>query len=281
MATKATKVHEAVKAKFRTWIIGKGATGEGMVPFMYKDSVGLVTIGIGNLIDTTKGTVTDKAQLERAWKSALRRYGRTGLDPKNYALVNPKGAATQSDLEKCWKTVKSHPPKYANSKLYYKDKPWYRRNTRCRLSSLGLVSLFAKARDGKLSSLGRFFQGYSSYPADAQIALLGLAWGKGSWGAAILHSGVGQMRHLCKQKKFACAAEVVRSKYPARSESARQRRKDIAGMLEWAQWVENNKKDKKKIMYFEGVGQTRPSVIDLCPDKTCRKACSLGKAAKK
>src|SRR5450759_616384 len=78
----------SVKMRFR----GFNEPFEGVVPWMYQDIKGLITVGVGNLIDP----VAMATELPFRWKT------KPGL--KNAGM-----AATKADIEAEWKKIKGDP----------------------------------------------------------------------------------------------------------------------------------------------------------------------------
>jgi len=127
---------------------------EGKVNFMYLDVKGLVTIGIGNLID-----------------------------PLNMALkyeFSPKGGsgvASSGEVTSEWQTVK------ARKDLINGGSPAFNSITRLQLSDRGITDMVndsAKAIENYIktnASARTFYADFDNWPADAQLGFMGVAWG--------------------------------------------------------------------------------------------------------
>jgi GH24 family phage-related lysozyme (muramidase) len=127
-----------------------GAPFEGVCSFMYLDVKGLVTTGIGNLIDTP-----DEA-LSLPWK-------------------NPDGTpATRMQIAAEWSYVKSRQDMKLHGGMAYA------KVTRLRLHAAGIDLAVSRTLDRMDRQLAARFPEYESWPADAQLATLSLAWACGA-----------------------------------------------------------------------------------------------------
>lgn len=201
-------MHESVKSAFRPWITGKGPTGEGDVRYMYKDSKGYVTIGIGNKIDPISTA--------SPW-----------LSPNNFTHKHRK-SFTRADVEKEWRTVRN-------------VKNWrchgdFESITNLRLTDVALTNLFnSKLNSIELNLKNRYrewFGEFDSWPADAQMGLLGLAWGIGEGGVAMKFK---KFRQACYEWDFITAA--AESHYQGESVSSRRRKADLKILFNNAAFV--------------------------------------------
>lgn len=128
-----------------------GFTGlfEGVVPWMYNDVKGLVTVGIGNLVD-----------------------------PIQFALplpfMRPDGSpASRDEIAAEWLRVKNDPDAARLGHLSTKA------ITRLRLTGEGVADLAArKLAQNERHLIGRF-PAFEAWPADAQLATLSMAWACG------------------------------------------------------------------------------------------------------
>ena len=122
----------------------------GVLSYMYADSLGNVTTGVGNKIDD--GTAAPALAL--AW-------------------TLPDGsAATPAEISSEWQLVKSSYPKiqsYACKAI-----------TQLRLSAASLSSLYLNTLTGMDAALTARYPGYAAWPADAQLAVLSMAWAMGA-----------------------------------------------------------------------------------------------------
>lgn len=134
---------------------------EGAVPWMYLDIKGLVTTGIGNLINSP-GAAT-----------AL---------PWRHGVDGPY--ATANEIAQAWQTVHDMAGKRdAKGRLFTElggGNSAFANATDLRLDAEGI----AKAVGGKLESneaiLRKRFPYYDNWPADAQLALHSMAWAMGA-----------------------------------------------------------------------------------------------------
>jgi GH24 family phage-related lysozyme (muramidase) len=142
-------MHQSVKNALPDFL----AQYEGKVNFMYLDVKGLVTIGIGNLID-----------------------------PVGQALkyeYSTKGGSTvgSADVISEWNTVK------ARRDLIQKGAPAFDGITRLQLSNNGvskMVKDHAGAIENYITTNGtakQFYGNWDNWPADAQLGFMGVAWG--------------------------------------------------------------------------------------------------------
>jgi hypothetical protein len=127
---------------------------EGKVNFMYLDVKGLVTIGIGNLIDP----VNLALKLE---------FGTKGGG----------GPVSGGDVISEWNTVK------ARTDLMGKGSAGFGAITRLQLTDKGIETMVndhAKAIESYITtnaSAQKYYSNFPNWPADAQMALIGIAWG--------------------------------------------------------------------------------------------------------
>lgn len=201
-------MHPLVEKKFRQWITGGGATGEGEVPYMYKDSKGYVTIGIGNKIDPLSR--------HPEWCKAKH------YTHREHKTVTPALIRAEFKKVKAVKTWTGHGDFASMTKL--------------RLRPASLTKLFDKKLKGLEKTLtgkyGRWFGWFDLWPADAQMGLLGLAWGFGAGGVAHKFP---KLRAACFAMDFTTAA--YESHYEGESKSARHRKADLKTLFLNATYV--------------------------------------------
>lgn len=123
---------------------------EGLIRHFYADVKGLVTIGIGNLVD-----------------------------PIHYALKlplkHPDGRpATSAEIAAEWNAVKLDPLSRTKGWTYSVSK------TRLRLDDAGVKQVVGVKLHEFDVALHRRYPGYEDFPADAQLALLSLSWACGA-----------------------------------------------------------------------------------------------------
>jgi len=138
---------------------------EGKVPFMYQDTLGKVTIGIGNLIDSEEAT------------AALPGVG-APLFHKELPNVPMTRLASDAEIREEWRQVKNDPALAAGG--WRAAEPL----TDLRLSDDGIRTLVS-VRVGQMENYltnGHIteFASFQGWPADAQLGLLSMSWAMGS-----------------------------------------------------------------------------------------------------
>jgi len=131
---------------------------EGFVDVMYTDVIGLVTTGMGNLIDD---------------KSGINGYG----PALQYAWIRKSDGqpATQAEIIQDWQTVKN-----AHTASGTFDLPNDRKITQLKLPPLVIQDMIASRFANNEKELLKSFPGFASFPADGQMAIHGMAWAMGS-----------------------------------------------------------------------------------------------------
>lgn len=124
---------------------------EGRVPSMYVDGKGLITCGVGNLIDPFTLAQSLPWTLD------------TGA---------PAGAE-QVQLD--WRKLKDGAAHY--SKLHWK---FAQADTKCRLTDAAIDALVDRQIQGNEEILRKRFSGWDQFPADAQLAIMSIAWAVGA-----------------------------------------------------------------------------------------------------
>lgn len=136
----------AVAAAFRDFT----ARFEGVCPWLYLDVLGLVTTGIGNLVDPMP------AALSLPWRQ-------------------PDGSlADQDTIAAAWRTVK------AAQSMKLGGGGAFARLTTIRLTDAGVNDLVQGRLRANDAALSKRFPGYDSWPADAQLGTLSMAWAMGT-----------------------------------------------------------------------------------------------------
>jgi GH24 family phage-related lysozyme (muramidase) len=136
----------------RNAFIGFTTNYEGRINWMYLDIKGLVTIGIGNLIDPVELAV--------------------GLP-----MVQKSGgaAASEDDIRSEWATVKGH--------TELAQQGWRAAGavTNLTISDADIDTLVLAKLEANATALKNTseFSGFESWPADAQLGILSMAWGLG------------------------------------------------------------------------------------------------------
>ena len=135
---------------------------EGNIPYMYLDTKGLVTVGIGNLIDP----VSLALGLPFVFRA------------KNRHRMSPGRQATKSDIQTEWNYIKSHPQrKIFEMRGHTKVEPY----ASLELSTADRLALFRRTTLSYENTLRNYFKDYGDWPADAQLGLLAMAWGLGPY----------------------------------------------------------------------------------------------------
>ncbi len=141
-------IHPSVLAAYRAFT----ARFEGVLRFMYLDVKGLVTTGIGNLIDPVESA------LSLPWKH--KEDGR---------------AASPDEIRAEWARVKGH------TELKLKGGGAYAKVTSLVLDDAAIDHLVASKLRENEEVLRRRFPGFERWPADAQLGLLSMAWAMGPY----------------------------------------------------------------------------------------------------
>ena len=136
---------EAVRAYFWDY----NAPFEGVVPWFYLDVLGLVTVAVGNLVDPI-------------------RYA-SGLD-----MVRADGSpASQAEIDAEWWKIKKLPGAAKNGHR------WVKQFTTLRMTERGMRALVEKKCTEMVDTLRIRFPDWDTWPADAQLGTLSLAWACG------------------------------------------------------------------------------------------------------
>ncbi len=160
-----------VQTEFRPYTVKR----EGFTPFMYCDQLNLVTTGIGNLVDNgpRNGFDTSDAAMAPAmrlpWK--FKGPGWTKTNP----VAGPR--CSTADIRAAWIATKL---KEQESPGFNKQGGFaYTGLTHITLDNEGLDVLFNSTLASFDASLAKRYLGYASWPADAQLCLLSMAWAMG------------------------------------------------------------------------------------------------------
>ena len=141
-----SNIWPSVQAVFMPWSVQY----EGAIFWMYADILGLITTGIGNLIDPI-----DRA-LELPWQH---------LDGT---------VATEDEIREAWYAVKNDPAAASKGAGYAKGL------TDLRLSEPDVAKLVARRLEENGDALTARFPDFPAWPADAQLATLSMAWAMGA-----------------------------------------------------------------------------------------------------
>lgn len=132
---------------------------EGRVHWMYPDILGLITTGVGNLIDPIS------AALPLPWKH------------KNGT------PATQAEVTTAWNTLKNHPGIVVNGSLRQLKTLSYKYAeavTGLYLSDADIDLLVRQRMDANEVYLRKVIPRWDNLPADAQLAIMSLSWAVGA-----------------------------------------------------------------------------------------------------
>lgn len=164
-----------LEARIQKWL--GAASIEGTTHYMFKGRDSLVTLGIGMMIDP------------------IDRYPQY-LDPGKWTRLGG-GPVTAADIRKEFEFVKGRPAAWTEED--------YRKATKLRLKKVALGGEFLSTLHEKERGLLKSFPAFGDYPADARMALVGLAWALGAGGTA----GKAPLRSACLAWDFATAARHV------------------------------------------------------------------------
>lgn len=122
---------------------------EGVVPYFYQDKLGYVTIGVGNLVDP--------------YVKGLRMFKKDGT------------RATEAEIRAEWQLVKDDP------KAADLGHTHTRKYTSLRMTDEGVRALVQRKLSENVEFLRTRFPDWDTWPADAQLGTLSVAWacGKG------------------------------------------------------------------------------------------------------
>jgi GH24 family phage-related lysozyme (muramidase) len=127
---------------------------------MYLDIMGLVTIGIGNLIDP----VSEAKRLPFRFKA-------------NNRLKKPAAqVATAAEIEAEWNHIKNHPLRVS---FMQRGHRLCEPETNLEINATDLITIFNAKTASNEKYLRRVFTAYDQWPADAQLPLMSMAWNLG------------------------------------------------------------------------------------------------------
>jgi len=166
-------MYDSVRVAFR----GFNEPFEGVVHWMYLDVRGLVTIGVGNLIDPIEAA----------------------LALPFHSLAAPGAVATEAQISAEWHRIKSDPT------LATRGYKACESMTQLRLDDAAVDALIASRLAGNEASLKKklAFAHFDTWPADAQLGLLSMAWALGAGGPSTFP----HFSAACQTLDFATAAE--------------------------------------------------------------------------
>jgi GH24 family phage-related lysozyme (muramidase) len=154
---------------------------EGRVPYMYLDVLGLVTVGVGNLADP----VATAQALPFQFKN------RPGI-------AAPGSPATRDQIAAEWQRLKSDPTLKTRGHLACEP------ITELELSddAIDSVILDRLAKNETFLKSQQWFPSFDTWPADAQLGLLSMAWAMGPAGPGAFPN----FRAACQRFDFTGAA---------------------------------------------------------------------------
>lgn len=166
---------------------------EARVHYMYLDIKGLVTIGVGNLIDVEN--VSDTKKLE----DVLRIVEKLPFIFKEGGPDSGK-SASPVEIRAEWKKVKGRPD------LAKKHYSAFAQITNLRLTNEAIDDLALTKADAMEAELMQdpAYAGLSRWPADAQLGLLSMAW---ALGAPKLKTHWPNFKSACQRQDFEAAAK--------------------------------------------------------------------------
>lgn len=176
-------------ASVRNYFIKFNEPIEARVEYMYLDIKGLVTLGVGNLIDVERAS--DKKGLEKVMKEVV-----------SLPFVYKKGRnagkpASKADIEAEWKKVKGRQD-LAKVKFGYLR---FEAITDLKLNNEAIDTLVLKKLKEMETELKMdpAFRGFEQWPADAQLGLLSMAW---ALGTTKLKAHWPRFKAACRQEDF-------------------------------------------------------------------------------
>jgi hypothetical protein len=165
-----------VQQNFRSF----NETFEGSISYMYVDVKQLVTIGVGNLIDPIDLATT----LPFKWKNK----------PE---VAMPGALATADDITEEWNCIKNDPT------LAEKGASACEPITNLELDDNAINSLIQQRLLANESYVKQVFGNWEGWPADAQMAVMSMAW---AVGAAGVLDGFPKFCTACADENFSEAA---------------------------------------------------------------------------
>jgi len=172
----------------RNYFIKFNVPIEGRVTHMYLDINGLVTIGVGNLIDVETGSA-DKILTEiKALPFVLKKGANIGKP------------ASPADIEAEWKLVKGT-QEWKNHKASQ-----FAGITNLELQEEAIIALALKKADVMEKELKHHaaFRDFDQWPADAQLGVLSMAW---ALGTTKLRNGWPSFNAACQKQDFDAAVK--------------------------------------------------------------------------
>lgn len=168
--------------------------------YMYTDKIGFVTTGMGNKIDSN--SPTDKSPGMNGYGPALKLPWIHKSDGQQ---------ATPQEIIQDWQTVKA-----AHTKDDSYDAPHDAQITQLKLSQTALRDLIATQIVNNEEVLVKSLPNFKDFPADAQMAIHGMAWAMGSAFIPFYHFTAFQNAANAQDWATAKAQSVFKGADPAR-----------------------------------------------------------------
>ena len=179
----------------RSYFIKFNHDFEDTVAHMYLDIKGLVTIGVGNLIDVEKAS--DTKNLKKVMDELVKL-------PFVYkeGHLNAGKPASKADIEAEWKKAKGR-QEWKNLKEGLRE---FARLTDLRLKDEAINAMALKKADAmeKELKIDRAFWDFDKWPADAQLGLLSMVW---ALGAPKIRNGWPNFKTACGKQDFDAAVK--------------------------------------------------------------------------
>lgn len=174
-------MHQTVRAAFRAF----STMFEGAVSFMYLDIKGLVTCGVGNLIDPIELAL----DLPWRWRS-------------KGGAARPGELASQAEIRREWDGLK------ARTDLAHLGHRAAEKVAMLELDEGAIMALIVYRLDSNEAILKRHpaFAALEDWPADAQLGLLSMAWAMGPG----FGRGWPRFSAACMREDFTAAADACR-----------------------------------------------------------------------
>ena len=177
-------------ASVRNYFIKFNEPIEKRIEYMYLDIKGLVTLGVGNLIDVEKAS--DKKGLEKVMQEVV-------TLPFVYKEGRPNAGkpASKTDIEAEWKKVKGR-QEWTKVKLGYLR---FAEITDLKLTNEAINTLVLKKLKAMETELKMdpAFRHFEQWPADGQLGLLSMAW---ALGTPKLKTHWPRLKAACRQQDF-------------------------------------------------------------------------------
>lgn len=164
-----------MRASVRNGFFDFTAKREGFTPFMYCDILNLVTTGVGNLIDTSAHNSFDTSAKAMAPAMGLPWFIKGTGWTSNNPVVDRR--ATQDEVASAWIATKLQEQREPG--FNKKGGFAYKNLTPVTLDMQGLKDLFQRTEDKFAATLIKEFPNFESLPADAQGAMMSMAWAMG------------------------------------------------------------------------------------------------------